>query len=165
MELLWLIIYFAIGISTNIFDHFIVRAFHPDVHQDIYHFMADYAVIAEIVVYLMLLAIGIFTECGGIHSIKPKTAWQNAVTVFMTIGILESLARLHSMLVLAGHVHPGKIDFVGLFVVMVVAYHLLQFFALQQMGSGLYDFIESKGKPKPVAFSYEPVVMTPQYLQ
>jgi len=147
MEIYIQIIYFLMGLASCVLDYFMVTAFHPDYHQDTYRFMAEYAEIAEFVIYLMYLAIGIFAEMGGIHNKKSKTAWMNGVTTFFVIGAIATVARIHSFLMLSIHIHPGKLDFMGVFVVLMILYQLLKFSMLIAYSTGVHDRINSFNPP------------------
>lgn len=132
------LIFGAIGLAANLLDHYIVQAFQPDTHQDIYHYMADYIGILESVIIMVLIAIGIFVENGGIKTLKAKVAWGDTVTAFLVITIIHSLARIHSMVVLCIHTHPGKLDFVGLFFLITMMYYVLRFTVVLAHGTGLH---------------------------
>ena len=151
------VVYAAMGIGSVLLDYFIIEAFHPDIHQDVYHYMAEYMEIAELVVILMLVAIGIFVEMGGIKTLRAKTTWEWAIHAFMTISALETLARLVAMTILSIHVQPGKIDFMGLFVVIILFYFVLKFTVVLAHSSGLYDKIESIKPPKEYTYQAMPV--------
>ena len=137
------LLYAVIGIGSVIINYFIIKVFRPETHQDMYCYIAEYMEIAEFVIILMLLMIGVFVEMGGIKTHAAKNAWNMVTVTFLIMAALESLARIHSMVVLAAHIHPGKIDFMGLFLVMVLMYYILKFCVILAHAMGLHDKIMS----------------------
>lgn len=132
-----------ISLGANVLDYLIVTAFTPESHLELYYYILYYIAIADAVVAVGLVAIGLFVESGGITTADAKTTWGNVVTAVIVITVLYSLARAHSIMVLAIHVQPGKLDFMGLFTMMTMLYFVMRFTVVLAHGTGLHSRIES----------------------
>eukprot|EP01022_Parablepharisma_sp_SALTPOND_P033341 TRINITY_DN88515_c0_g1_i1.p1 TRINITY_DN88515_c0_g1~~TRINITY_DN88515_c0_g1_i1.p1 ORF type:complete len:234 (-),score=5.77 TRINITY_DN88515_c0_g1_i1:110-766(-) len=154
MQYVLQIIYAIIGIASTVLDHFIYGAFVKDYHHSIYIDLSQYTDYGEAGVCLILVIIGLFTEMGHFKTDAQKKTWVTVVDVLYTLAFMESVVRATSMTMVAIHVHPGKIDFMGLFVVITIFYFILKLMVIVQLATGLADRIKTY-KP-PSVFAYIP---------
>ena len=157
------VVYAAIGIGSCILDYFIIKAFIPDVHQSAYIYMCEYSEILELVFIIVDLAIGAFVEMAMKWTEKARKAWNDVVILFFWLTAIESLFRIFGATIMSIHVHPGQLDFMGLFVVIVLMYFLLKFAVMLNLTMGLHDTIEKK-KITAESYPYMPVQLElPRY--
>ena len=148
MHLGFHIFYFAIGLASFGLDYFLINAFRHEHYRIYYRYIAEYTELAELVIYITFLCIAIFISGQTIKEDKDVKDWQFVVDAFMVLATLESLARVFAMTILSIHIHPGKLDFMGLFLFMVLLYCVMKYGAIMAVGSGLRDLIHNS-KPKP----------------
>ena len=138
------VVYAAFGMGSAILDYFIIKAFIPDVHQSVYIYMCEYSEIMELVFIIVDLAIGAFVEMAQKWTAKAKKAWEDTVLVFFSLTCVEALFRIFGATIMGIHVHPGQLDFMGLFVVILLMYFLLKFCIMLALTFGLYEAIQVK---------------------
>ena len=143
MRLLIQILYVIMGIGSAVLDYFMIDSFKRDEVHKVYRYLGEYTEIAELVIYLMFLYIGIFVKIGGIKSATAKSTWTNVVTIFMILGVLESLLRLVALTILSIHIHPGKTDFMGLFLMLMILYLVMKYGIMLALGTGLNTTISN----------------------
>ena len=150
------LVFGILSISTSFLDYKMVETFPPYPHMDVYHYIAEYMEIAECSITIMQIIIGGFVEMQLIKTTQAKSAWGGACNVFLIILYLESFARLISLTVLATHVSPGALDFLGLFVLLIAMYYILKFTLALTHNMGLHDRIQEEKIPKE-PIMYQPV--------
>ncbi len=162
MNYLMQVIYALLGIGSTVLDYYIYSAFVKDYHHTVYIQVAEYSDIAEGVFCLLLLIIGLLVEMGHVATDASKKTWIIVADIIYTLAFIESAARITAMTFVSIHIHPGKIDFMGLFVVMVILYFLLKLCVIMQQYVGLVDRIQSYKPAAISAFAYIPYRMVGQ---
>ncbi len=127
MEFILQLLYALIGVGATVLDFYIYQAFEPDVHHSVYITISSYSDKGEGVALFFALIIGFVAESGAIKTASIKTCVATLCTILFVVFIIESLVRVTSMTVVSIHVHPGKLDFMGLFVMLVLLYFTLKF--------------------------------------
>ena len=136
-------LYAAFGIGLTVLDFYIYQAFIPDIHHSVYIDISTATDKAEGIGILAALVLGLVIEANEKQDVNLKACLHISAVILYVALSLESLARILSMTIVSIHVHPGKIDFLGLFVVMVLCYFVLKFAIIIQHMSGLLDRINS----------------------
>ena len=157
------VLYSAICIASTVLDYFIYRAFVRDIHHSLYLDISEYTDIGEGVLSIIMLLIGLIVEMGVIKTNTQKSTWKTIVVIIFVVISLESIARVTAMTIVSIHIHPGKIDFMGLFVMMTLEYYIVKFAAVLQFNMGLLDKIEAI-KPSVNEFTPYPYFMPYQAL-
>eukprot|EP00826_Nyctotherus_ovalis_P043143 TRINITY_DN4514_c0_g1_i7.p1 TRINITY_DN4514_c0_g1~~TRINITY_DN4514_c0_g1_i7.p1 ORF type:complete len:161 (+),score=30.21 TRINITY_DN4514_c0_g1_i7:191-673(+) len=143
MHLIVQIFFTILGAGSAVLDYFMINCFRRDQVHMIYRYFGEYTEIAELVIYIMLLYISAFVQLGGIKTDLSKSVWRNVTTVFVIIGTLESLARLAALIILSIHIQPGKKDFMGLFLVIMILYLVMKYGLIFALGMGIDDNIKN----------------------
>eukprot|EP00831_Metopus_contortus_P000206 TRINITY_DN10080_c0_g1_i1.p1 TRINITY_DN10080_c0_g1~~TRINITY_DN10080_c0_g1_i1.p1 ORF type:complete len:200 (-),score=21.96 TRINITY_DN10080_c0_g1_i1:223-822(-) len=136
------VLYGLFAVGSTVLDYFIYRAFLPDVHHDRHLIIAEYTDVGEGVLSVLMLLIGMIIEMGLVKTQSGKTTWKVIVNIFWVISMVEALIRILSMTVVSIHIHPGELDFMGLFVVHVLCYYTLKYMVVLQQFIGLLNQIE-----------------------
>ena len=154
------VVYAIINIGSYALDYFIYQGFVKDYHHTEYIQVSEYTDLAEAVIAFLLLILGLFVEMGKITTDAHKKTWVLILTIIDNLMIIEASIRTGCMTIVSIHIHPGKIDFMGLFTLMIIMYFLLKMTTMMQLIAGLSERIESY-KP-PVMFSFAPCQMVNQ---
>lgn len=159
MHIIIQILYFLIGLGSCVLDYFMINYFRYDHYRAYYRYIAEYTEIGDLVVFIIFLLIGIFVECGLVKDIESMDDWTFTVRVFFAFSIILSLFRIFAMTNLAIHVHPGRIDFMGMFLVLVLLYVIMQFGISMGYAQGLIyriedlkDKLRKPHKPAPITW-------------
>ena len=156
MNIVYQLIYAAIGIGLTVLDFYIYKAYVPDVHHSIYIDISTITDSAEGVALFIALLIGVIVESGIIKTHSSKQCFVSICWIMFAAITLESLARITSMTIVSIHVHPGKIDFLGLFVLINMEYFILKYSVIMHHMFGLIDKVNSVVVPSINFFaSYE----------
>ena len=139
------IVYFVIAAGSCFLDYLMIKAFRVEQHRLWYKYVAEYTEVAELVICLIFLIIGIFVQCGLIKTYKSQSGWESIIFVFIYISIPLALIRMFAMTFLSIYVAPGIIDFMGIFLFMVLLYLIMKFGILLGYGLGVtYRIYEEK---------------------
>eukprot|EP00826_Nyctotherus_ovalis_P000594 TRINITY_DN0_c833_g1_i1.p1 TRINITY_DN0_c833_g1~~TRINITY_DN0_c833_g1_i1.p1 ORF type:complete len:176 (+),score=35.98 TRINITY_DN0_c833_g1_i1:28-528(+) len=156
MHILLQLLYFILAIVSVVLDYFMIAAFRHEHYRAWLRHLAEYTEIGELVVYFVFMVIGIFVEFGLLQTKDAQLGWVTTVNIFSGIVALLSLARIFAMTMLAINVHPGKTDFLGLFLVLVLLYLIMKYGIGLGYAEGLKYRIRHE-KPKQPQPHREPV--------
>ena len=150
MNILIQIVYFILAAGSCFLDYLMIKAFRVEQHSLWYKYVAEYTEVAELVICFVFLMIGAFLECGLIRTYKSQKDWETIVYIFIYISVPLALIRLFAMTFLCIYVAPGRIDFMGLFLFMVLLYFIMKFGILFGYGQGVtYRMYELDLEPAP----------------
>jgi len=161
MEFIFQALYGLFGIGLTMLDFYIYKAFVPDVHHSVYIDISTMSDKGEGIGILAVIFIGLGVESTLIKNQAQKNFWLGACDFIMAAFIIESIVRAVAMTVVSIHIHPGKLDFLGLFVVLILFYYILKATAVCQHVVGLHDRISKIVIKSNETYSQEPKFYMP----
>ncbi len=136
------ILYVAFNIASTVLDYFIYSAFVKEEHHRTYLEVSEYTDYAEAALCVFLAVVGLLAEVGSINTAANKSTWLVVVKLTFAVMFIESVSRIFCMSMAAIHIHPGKLDFMGLFLLILLFYYILKLVLMMQLAMGLIAQID-----------------------